>query len=250
MKIGRFLWEEKEFLGIVKEREVTLLTDKGAEKRVELSQVKILPPCLPTKIVGVGLNYRDHAEELGMPLPEEPLIFLKPSTAVIGHEEYILLPPESEEVHYEGELAIVMGTELYRPASLEEAKRAILGYTCFNDVTARDLQRKDGQWTRAKSFNTFAPLGPFIVLDLDTSNLAIQTRVNGQTVQRSNTALMIFKPLELVYKIAQVMTLKPGDVIATGTPPGVGPLKPGDIVEVEIENIGILKNYVKSLQER
>jgi len=245
-RVGRFKKGERVFYGLIIGEEVYDLTE-GSEERYLLSELKLLAPCYPTKIIGVGLNYRDHAEELKMPIPDEPLIFLKPPTSLIGPEEYILLPPESREVHYEGELAVVIGKELYRPHSLKEAEEAIFGYTCFNDVTARDLQKKDGQWTRSKSFNTFAPAGPYIVKHLDVSDLRIQTRVNGKVVQDSSTRELIFKPVELVYFIAQIMTLIPGDIIATGTPPGVGPLKPGDVVEVEIEGIGVLRNYVSAL---
>ncbi|MDM7202678.1 MAG: fumarylacetoacetate hydrolase family protein, partial [Thermodesulfobacteriaceae bacterium] len=202
---------------------------------------------IPSKIIGVGLNYRDHAEELKMSIPKDPLLFLKPPSTIIGPEETILLPPESKEIHYEGELALVIGKYLFRPKTFSEVEEAILGYTCFNDVTARDLQRIDGQWTRSKSFNTFAPVGPFVVKNIDPVGLTIQTRVNGKVVQKSNTKELIFKPIELTYFISQIMTLCPGDLIATGTPPGVGPLQPGDTVEVEIENIGVLRNYVQSL---
>ncbi|MGB9762000.1 MAG: fumarylacetoacetate hydrolase family protein [Caldimicrobium sp.] len=246
IKIGRFKKGEKVFFGLITGDYVYDLS-QGSSEKYQLFELQILPPTLPSKIIGVGLNYRDHAEELKMPLPEEPLIFIKPSTAIIGPEDYILLPSESKEVHYEGELAIVISKEIYRPRSYKEAEEAILGYTCFNDVTARDLQRKDKQWTRSKSFNTFAPIGPFIVKDLDTSDLKIQTRLNGKVVQSSSTKELIFKPVELVYFISHIMTLLPGDVIATGTPPGVGPLNPGDTVEVEIEGIGVLRNYVQAL---
>lgn len=246
IKIGRFQLEERTFFGALLQDKVIDLSSQ--EKKIySLEELKILAPVLPSKIIGVGLNYRDHAEELKMSLPQEPILFLKPPTTVIGHEEVILLPPESAEVHYEGELAIVIGKELYRPTKYKEVEEAILGYTCFNDVTARDLQRKDGQWTRSKSFNTFAPVGPFIVKDIDPDNLSLKTRINGKVVQNSNTSELIFKPIELVYFISQVMTLLPGDIIATGTPPGVGPLKSGDVVEVEIENIGTLRNYVQAL---
>lgn len=246
LKIGRFQVEDRVFFGALWEDKIIDLSTQ--EKKIySLGKVKILPPVIPTKIIGIGLNYRDHAEELKMPLPQEPLLFLKPPTTVIGHEDFILLPPESSEVHYEGELAIVIGKDLYRPKSYKEVEGAILGYTCFNDITARDLQRKDGQWTRSKSFNTFAPVGPFIVKDIDPDNLSLQTRINGKVVQSSNTSQLIFKPIELVYFIAQIMTLIPGDIIATGTPPGVGPLRHGDVVEIEIENIGILRNYVQAL---
>ncbi len=246
IKIGRFKEGDKIFYGMLSEGQVIDLT--SPEKKVyPLENLKVLAPVVPSKIIGIGLNYKDHAEELKMPIPKEPILFMKPPTSVIGPEDYILLPPESEEVHYEGELAIVIGKDIFRPKSYREIESAILGYTCFNDVTARDLQRKDGQWTRSKSFNTFAPIGPFVVKDIDPDGLRLQTRVNGRVVQDSKTSELIFKPVELVYFISKIMTLYPGDVIATGTPPGVGPLNPGDVVEVEIEKIGLLRNYVQAL---
>lgn len=246
LKIGRFQRENRSFFGILLGDKVL---DISQDEKIEypLKELRPLAPTVPSKIIGVGLNYRDHAEELKMPIPKEPLIFLKPVSALIGPEDYILLPPESSEVHYEGELAIVIGKEIFRPTNYKEAESAILGYTCFNDITARDLQRKDGQWTRAKSFNTFAPLGPFITKNLDPHDLNIQTRLNGKIVQNSSTRELIFKPAELVYFIANIMTLLPGDVIATGTPPGVGALSSGDTIEVEIAGIGVLKNYVQAL---
>ncbi|MCS7199854.1 MAG: fumarylacetoacetate hydrolase family protein [Caldimicrobium sp.] len=247
IKIGRFKRGEEVFYGYLLGEEVVCI-DGTSKERMFLRDIKILAPCIPTKIIGVGLNYRDHAEELKMALPQEPLIFLKPPTAVIGPEESIVLPPESKEVHYEGELAVVIGQKLYRPYTYDEVEKAILGYTCFNDVTARDLQRRDIQWTRSKSFNTFAPIGPFIVKGIDPQNLRIETRLNGKIVQSSHTKQMIFKPIELIFYISQIMTLLPGDVIATGTPSGVGPLKAGDVVEVEIEHIGVLRNSVESLE--
>jgi len=246
IRVGRFKKGEREFYGMLLEEEVLDLS-QDSQERYPLRALKLLPPSLPSKIIGVGLNYRDHAEELKMPLPKEPLIFLKPPTTLIGPEDHILLPPESKEVHYEGELAIVIGKEVYRPSTYKEAEGAIFGYTCFNDVTARDLQKKDGQWTRSKSFNTFAPAGPFIAKGLDPHDLKIQTRLNGKVVQNSSTRELIFKPVELVYFISHIMTLNPGDLIATGTPPGVGALKAGDTVEVEIEGIGTLRNYVQAI---
>ncbi len=197
----------------------------------------------PTKIIAIGLNYLDHAKELNMEIPEYPLIFMKPPTAVIGDGEMIIYPPQTQELHYEGELGIVIGKKA-RNVSVEEAKDCIAGYTCSNDVTARDLQRLDGQWTRSKSFDTFCPLGPRIVKNIDPTNLAITTRVNGVTKQSSNTNQMIFNAYNLVSFISAIMTLLPGDVISTGTPPGVGELQVGDVVEVEIEGIGILRNTV------
>lgn len=201
-------------------------------------------PFNPTKIVAIGLNYHDHARELSMALPELPLLFMKPSTSVIGHEENIIYPTLTEELHYEGELAIVIGKKA-RHVSKDDASQYVAGYTCANDVTARDLQRLDGQWTRSKSFDTFCPLGPVIARDIDPTGLTIVTRVNGITKQLSNTNMMIFNVFDLITYISSIMTLLPGDVIVTGTPPGVGPLVPGDTVEVEIEGIGILKNYVQ-----
>jgi len=197
----------------------------------------------PTKIIAIGLNYLDHAKELNMEIPEYPLIFMKPPTAVIEDGETIVYPPQTKELHYEGELGIVIG-KYARNVSVEEAKDYIAGYTCANDVTARDLQRLDGQWTRSKSFDTFCPLGPRIAKNIDPTNLTIATRVNGVIKQNSNTNQMIFNAFKLVSFISAIMTLLPGDVISTGTPPGVGELRVGDVVEVEIEGIGILRNTV------
>jgi 2-keto-4-pentenoate hydratase/2-oxohepta-3-ene-1,7-dioic acid hydratase in catechol pathway len=197
----------------------------------------------PTKIIAIGLNYLDHAKEFNMEIPEYPLIFMKPPTAVIGNGETIIYPPQTKELHYEGELGIVIGKKT-RNVSVEDAKHYIAGYTCANDVTARDLQRLDGQWTRSKSFDTFCPLGPKIAKGIDPTNLAIITRVNGVVKQSSNTNQMIFNAFKLVSFISAIMTLMPGDIISTGTPPGVGELQIGDVVEVEIEGIGILRNTV------
>ena len=197
----------------------------------------------PSKIIAIGLNYFDHAKELNMPIPDHPIMFMKPSTSFIKDGQSIIYPHQSKNVHYEGELAVVIKDKI-RNIVKEEAAQHIKGYTCANDVTARDLQNIDSQWTRAKSFDTFCPLGPRIVKDLDPTNLNIQTRVNGTIKQNSNTKNMIFDVFELVSFVSSVMTLFPGDVIITGTPPGVGPLEVGDTVEIEIEGIGILKNQV------
>ncbi|MBA4391199.1 MAG: hypothetical protein C0399_09695 [Syntrophus sp. (in: bacteria)] len=197
----------------------------------------------PTKIIAVGLNYLDHAKELHMDIPDHPLIFMKPSTSVIGDGDAIILPLQTKELHYEGELAVIIKDKI-KNVTKHEAIRFIAGYTCANDVTARDLQRIDGQWTRAKSFDTFCPLGPTIISDINPKNLRIETRVNGITKQRSNTKNMIFDVFELVSFISEIMTLLPGDIIITGTPPGVGEISVGDTVEVEIEGIGILRNIV------
>lgn len=211
---------------------------------VPLKKIKILSPTSPTKIVAIGLNYKDHAKEMNKALPEEPLIFLKPSSAVIGYGEYIELPTMSKRVDYEGELAIVLGKKC-RNVSPLEAKDYILGYTCLNDVTARDLQAKDVQYTRAKGFDTFCPIGPCISTDVNPLGLSIKTFLNGEVVQKSNTNNMIFNVFELVSFVSNVMTLFEGDVISTGTPSGIGSLKSGDEVEIEIEGIGKLTNFVK-----
>jgi 2-keto-4-pentenoate hydratase/2-oxohepta-3-ene-1,7-dioic acid hydratase in catechol pathway len=207
------------------------------------TDMRILPPCEPSKIVALGVNYRSHGEEMSHRIPTEPLIFLKPPTAVIGHEDKIIYPPSSQRVDYEGELGVVIG-KLAHNVPREKANNYILGYTCLNDVTARDLQAVDKQWTRAKGFDTFAPIGPYIVTELDPSDLALETRLNGEVKQKTRTSELIFPVPELVSFISHVMTLLPGDVIATGTTSGIGPMQPGDIVEVEIEGIGTLRNYV------
>lgn len=204
---------------------------------------RFLPPALPSKIVCIGRNYADHARELGNEPPSEPIIFLKPPSAVIGHGETIVRPPQSQRVDFEGELAIIIGTTA-RNVAAADWRRHVAGFTCANDVTARDLQKKDVQFTRGKSFDTFLPLGPVLETELDPSALRIMTRVNGQTRQDGNTGQMIFSCDRIVEFISAIMTLNPGDVILTGTPAGVGPLEAGDAVEVEIEGIGTLRNVV------
>ena len=208
-----------------------------------LQDVNISVPVLPSKIVCVGLNYIDHANELGMELPKEPIIFIKPPTAVIGNLDTIIYPRNSTQVDYEAELGIVISKEAHHVRS-ESALEYIGGYTVINDVTARDKQRKDIQWTRAKSFDTFAPIGPCIETELDPMNQKISLRLNNVLKQNSNTKNMIFDVCKLVEFISDIMTLNPGDIIATGTPPGVGPMKAGDVVEAEVEGIGILKNFL------
>ena len=198
----------------------------------------------PSKIVAVGLNYVDHARELKEDIPRTPLLFLKPPSSVIASNDKIIYPEMTKELHYEAELAIIIKEKIRNLRSAEQALHYIQGYTCANDVTARDLQRGDGQWTRSKSFDTFCPLGPEVVWDIDPNQLRIRTYLNGKLKQDSNTSNMIFKPNDLVVFVSQVMTLYPGDVILTGTPPGVGPMQKGDVVEVEIEGIGKLKNFV------
>jgi len=208
-----------------------------------ISDVKLLAPCNPSKIVAIGVNYRSHGEEMSHRIPTEPLIFIKPPTSVIGPEAGINYPPSSERVDYEGELGVVIGKRT-RPVSAQEAREFIFGYTCVNDVTARDIQARDKQWTRAKGFDTFCPIGPCIETELDPHNLTLETRLNGERKQHTSTADLIFPVDELVSFISHVMTMMPGDVIATGTTSGIGPMQPGDTVEVEIEGIGTLRNYV------
>jgi 2-keto-4-pentenoate hydratase/2-oxohepta-3-ene-1,7-dioic acid hydratase in catechol pathway len=213
-------------------------------ERFTLSDVSLLPPIVPSKVVCIGKNYRAHVRELGGDEPPpEPLIFLKPSSAVIGPGDTIRLPGQSEQVEHEAEMALVIRRKC-RAVSEAEAPSAILGVTALNDVTARDLQRRDGQWARAKGFDTFCPIGPALALGLDPRSLRVTARVNGETRQEGNTEQMIFPAERLVAHISAVMTLYPGDVIATGTPAGVGPLRPGDTVEVGVEGVGILSNPV------
>ena len=197
----------------------------------------------PTKIILVGLNYKGHAKEINMALPEEPILFMKPATALIGPEENIIYPKVSKRVDYEAELAIVIKDEC-KNLEKNEVMAHIEGFTCLNDVTARDLQKKDGQWTRAKSFETFCPVGPKIVKDIDPNNVKIQSFLNGELKQDSNTSNFIFKVEELVSFISRIMKLEPGDIISTGTPSGIGPMKKGDKIEIKIEGIGGLVNYV------
>jgi 2-keto-4-pentenoate hydratase/2-oxohepta-3-ene-1,7-dioic acid hydratase in catechol pathway len=216
---------------------------------VPLSEIRLLPPTKPSKIVCVGRNYREHAKELNHAIPTEPLIFLKPSSAVIGTGDTIRRPHTlSQRVDHEGELGVVIGKRCYRLAEEEDVTPYILGYTCVNDVTARDLQNKDGQWTRAKGFDTFCPVGPAVTSDLDPwGGVRLETRVNGQIRQSGTTTDFLF-PLDVILRfITQVMTLEPGDLIATGTPAGVGPLQPGDVVEVAVEGVGTLRNPVANL---
>jgi 2-keto-4-pentenoate hydratase/2-oxohepta-3-ene-1,7-dioic acid hydratase in catechol pathway len=209
----------------------------------KMEEVRLLAPCLPSKIVAIGLNYRDHAEEVKLEIPKEPILFIKPSTSVIGPGEAIRFPRMSRRVDYEGELAVVI-KKAAKSVPEEGAGDYILGYTCLNDVTARDLQPKNGQWTLSKGFDTFSPIGPWIETDLDPAQLEISTFLNGERRQHSNTRNLIFGCRTLVSYISQVMTLLPGDVIATGTSSGIGKMAIGDRVDVVIEGIGTLSNTV------
>lgn len=215
-------------------------------RTVTIADITLLAPILPSKIIGVGKNYADHAIEMGGELPKEPLIFLKPNTSVIGPGDTIKLPKASSNVHHEAELAVVIG-RFCKDVSVEDAPRSILGYTCANDVTARDIQQSDGQWTRGKSFDSFAPIGPWIETSLDPSNLTITAHVGNELRQSGSTNDLVFGVNELVSFISHHMTLLPGDVILTGTPAGVGPILPGDEVDIDIEGIGSLVNYVEAV---
>ncbi len=212
-----------------------------------LEDLQLLAPAMPTKIVCVGRNYPAHAAEHGREVPSEPLLFLKPPSSVIGPGALVALPPQSERVEHEAELAVVIGRRC-RDVTVQEAWNYVLGVTCGNDVTARDLQRRDGQWTRAKGFDTFCPLGPWIVTGLsetDVADLEVICRVNGELRQCGHTSEMAFSPVQLIAYTAGIMTLEPGDVIMTGTPAGVGPLVAGDVVEVAVRGIGSLHNPVE-----
>ena len=252
MKFLRFKNKDgKTFAGVLEDSNVYEIEGdifqecKVTKNKHPLSEIRFLPPCSPTKIVAVGLNYRDHAAEMKKPIPEEPLLFMKPSTSVIGHEDKISYPKHmSSRIDYEGELAVVIG-KIARWVEENEAFDYVFGYTCINDITARDLQIKDVQYTRAKGFDTFAPVGPVIETELDPSDLEISTFLNGERRQHSRTSELIFNVPRLIIFISRVMTLLPGDIIATGTPSGIGSIKIGDKVEVKVEGIGILRNYVE-----
>ncbi|OGW61167.1 MAG: 2-hydroxyhepta-2,4-diene-1,7-dioate isomerase [Nitrospirae bacterium RIFCSPHIGHO2_01_FULL_66_17] len=219
-------------------------TYKVTETTVPFAAARLLAPCLPTKIVAIGVNYKDHAAEFKKELPSEPLIFLKPPSALLAPEEAIVYPEGvTKRVDYEGELAVVIKKRA-RHVTIEQAAAAIFGYTCCNDVTARDLQKKDGQWSRAKGFDTFCPLGPVIATDVEPSQLRIRTLLNGDVKQDAPVSAMLFDVPTLVSYVSKVMTLLPGDIITTGTPSGVGPMQRGDVVEVWIEGIGRLRNRV------
>ena len=214
-------------------------------EHVPLSEATLLAPVQPSKIVCIGRNYREHAAELGHDVPSEPLIFLKPPSALLNPDERIVRPKISARVDHEGELGVVIGKKCRNLGPDDDVKVYILGYTCVNDVTARDLQNKDGQWTRAKGFDTFCPVGPVVTDEMDPWNgVRVETRVNGELRQQGNTADFIFSLDVIIRHISQVMTLLPGDLIATGTPKGVGPLQTGDTVEVTIEGIGTLRNPI------
>ncbi len=218
----------------------------NSQTALALNEVRLLAPVIPSKVVCVGRNYREHAAELGNKMPDEPLLFLKAPSAVIGNEDVIQLPPQSDQVEHEGELGVVIGRTTRHVQPDEDPLDFVLGYTCVNDVTARDLQRKDVQFTRGKSFDTFCPVGPVIVTDLNPLEATVVTRLNGDIRQQGRTSDMAFPVPFLIKYIADIMTLHPGDLIATGTPAGVSRMKPGDIVEVEVSGVGVLRNQIQS----
>ncbi len=243
MKVCRFEYKNEIRSGVLEADYGKVIVDETKEV-VSLSDVKMLLPTNPTKIVCVGRNYAEHAKELGNAVPTEPLLFLKANSTLILHEENIVIPPQSAQVEHEGELAVVIGKSCKNLAETDNPHDYVLGYTCLNDVTARDIQRKDVQFTRGKSFDTFCPILNYIETKLDVSDLRVVTRVNGTIKQAGRTSQMVFDIPYLIRYISHQMTLNIGDIIATGTPSGVSKMNSGDICEVEIEGIGILRNNV------
>jgi len=251
MKIVRFKTEDKIRYGILAEESIQIIEGvpfygvRPVNEYIKLERAKLLAPVLPSKIVALGLNYLSHQKEFNLSQPQVPLIFIKPSTSVIGPGDSIVYPPSSHRVDYEAELAVVIKS-ITRRVSVDTALNYVLGYTCLNDVTARDQQKDDGQWTRAKGYDTFCPIGPHIETELDPGNVLVESYLNGQQKQKINTRDLIFPVPQIISFISNVMTLLPGDVIATGTPSGIGPMKPGDTIEIRITGIGTLINQVVS----
>jgi 2-keto-4-pentenoate hydratase/2-oxohepta-3-ene-1,7-dioic acid hydratase in catechol pathway len=251
MRIARFTTGEDPAYGLVDGagEKVAEITGDPLYQRIELTgavhqvdDVRLLAPVIPrSKVIGIGRNYVDHAQEMGGEPPAEPMMFLVPNTAVVGPGDPVVMPPQTSEVSYEGELAVVIG-RVCKDVDVHDAPGVVFGYTCANDVTARDLQRTDGQWARAKGFDTFCPLGPWIETDLDPGTQRITTRLDGTVVQDGRTAQMVHGVAALVSHASRAFTLLPGDVILTGTPAGVGPVRPGQRVEVEVDGIGVLSN--------
>jgi 2-keto-4-pentenoate hydratase/2-oxohepta-3-ene-1,7-dioic acid hydratase in catechol pathway len=253
MKICHFLYEKKEYWGALLDNLVYPFPDNNipksfdfstSNKSIEVTSVKLLSPVTPTKVVCVGRNYTEHAAELGNEVPKTPLLFLKAPSAIITDGDSIIIPEQSEQVEHEGELGIIIKSECRKLTESADPFDYILGYVCLNDVTARDIQRADVQFTRGKSFDTFCPVGAFIETELNVSDIRVQTRVNGIIKQDGRTSQMVFPVDFLIRYISNQMTLQPGDLIATGTPSGVSKLNDGDVCEVEIEGIGILRNPV------
>jgi 2-keto-4-pentenoate hydratase/2-oxohepta-3-ene-1,7-dioic acid hydratase in catechol pathway len=251
VRIARFTTGEDPVYGLVDGagEKIAEITGDPLYQKIELTgathlvaDVRLLAPVIPrSKVIGIGRNYADHAAEMGGEVPAEPMMFLIPNTAVVGPGEPVVMPPQTSEVHYEGELAVVIG-RLCKDIEPDEAAKVIFGYTCANDVTARDLQRGDGQWARAKGFDTFCPLGPWIETDLDPTGLSLVTRRDGEVVQDGTTADMVHGVAAVISHASKAFTLLPGDVILTGTPAGVGPVESGQRVAVEVEGIGVLEN--------
>ena len=252
MKYVKACHNGRTIFGFLKNDEIAVLSgdkitdDQVVEtgERVKLADVNLLAPCSPSKIVAVGINYRDHADEMGHELPPDPVIFLKPSTAVIGPDDEIIKPAPDMRVDYEAEIALVIGKKC-KSVMATDAGEYIFGYTCCNDVTAREIQKKDGQWTRGKGYDTFCPLGPWIETELDAGNVTVESRLNGVVKQHSNTNRLITSIGKVVEFVSAVMTLLPGDVITSGTPGGIGPMQSGDVIEIEVGGIGILRNTVR-----
>lgn len=249
MKFVRFKYENRISYGVLNGELVLPIKDKPYSvieytgESLPLSHVKLIAPAEPSKIVAIGKNYKAHADEMGEGRPTEPLLFLKPSTCIVGNEDNVVYPAISNRLDYEGELGVIIGKTAHNIKE-GESSNYIFGYTCLNDITARDIQKSDPQWTRGKSFDTFCPIGPHIETELAAMNTGIRTRVNGEIKQNSNTSCMTHDIDKLICYITQCMTLLPGDIIATGTPEGIGSMQRGDIVEVEIDGIGVLRNKI------
>lgn len=254
MKIYRYRHKNKISYGVLKEEnlypvEGSIFRKFNVKKeKIPISDVTLLPPVIPSKIVAIGANYKNHVREMGRQIPEEPLIFLKPPSSIVGPDDIIVYPKMSKRVDFEGELALIIKKRAHLLRDEESTEDYILGYTCFNDVTARDLQKKDVQFTRAKSFDTFAAVGPCIATDLEPESLRLKTFLNGKLKQSSTLKNLIFPVPFVVRHISRIMTLEPGDIITTGTPAGVGPMSPGDRVDIQIEGIGTLSNTVMKIK--
>jgi 2-keto-4-pentenoate hydratase/2-oxohepta-3-ene-1,7-dioic acid hydratase in catechol pathway len=252
MKLARFEYEDTVSFGIVREQTVVLLNGSPLDTYEEtpvchpLADVKLLPPVVPTKIVCIGMNYREHIKEIGAEVPTKPMFFLKPPSSLIGHEDDIIIPRGAERVDYEGELAVII-KEKMKDVPEDEALSHVAGYSCFNDVTERAIAMKGmANLTLAKGFDTFSVFGPYLVTGLDPDNLEVRTYLNGGLVQHDNTRNCVFSAQQILSYLSQCMTLYPGDLVSTGTPKGIAPMNPGDIVEVEVEGIGRLRNTLRS----
>jgi len=255
MKFARFEYESRVSFGIIKDEEIFVLdgsffdTHKETGTHYPLSHVKLLPPVIPSKIVCIGLNYRGHIEEIGAKVPENPQFFLKPPSSLIGADDAIIFPRWAERVDYEGELAIVIKDKM-KDIPEEDTLNHVFGYSCFNDVTERSFVFRDSALlTLAKGFDTFSAFGPYLATGLDPDNVDVRTYLNGNMVQNDNTKNCVFSVRQILHYLSKCMTLYPGDIISTGTPKGIAPMKPGDVVEVEIEGVGKLKNTVRTADE-